>query len=496
MGMPLRFNIFTSGSTPPDYFARFPVQVAVLFSPQDAEFAAAFKHIFLRLDQMTGQKVVFVAVLDPPEDWKTVAANREFWSRHVQEAGRAGVSYDDGVVVREIARLFRVPWHALPALVVSTNLWNTEYVVASTSASQIEEQLRRLTHLVSHWGKPNTGHVADTLSTLAGYEVDYFPPSEQLRERLDSTYRMLNTDIHKSSQDNFHRQAARELYAVQKALSHSRWSPDKSSRNQSLRENDIDDRSDATDSVLEDASGRLVAPATVAARFADTLFSGSKHLQSSINHLEDESRVMIQTALRVGNFLEMDEDGQFSLSPLNRGRVGRNNEGTRTDFAPGVQGALKAFELEIYLSIIQAARKSRTIDMPGFFARYRPNLRRSLAEVNTGNNYIKDINQQDRSSRSSDRHKFLPLGDAWHVAKTMYNSREETLVSVLQDCLNKPLPTDFFAAWEFLFHTRNDASHTRPLTRRDYESVLQKSLSSNTLEMLVAIKTCLSGSHL
>jgi hypothetical protein len=338
------------------------------------------------MDQLTGQHVVFFAALDPPEDWKVAATNREFWNRHVQETGKTGVSCDDSVVVREIARLFRVPWHALPALVVSTNLWNAEYVVASTSSSQIEEQLRRLTYLVDQWGRPNTGHVSETLSSLAGYEVDYFPPSEQLRERLHNTYRMLNTDVHGDihSQEHSRRLVARELKSVQTDLSQSRRLSNNSSRRQALIENDSLYYSDVDDSVLEDACGRLVAPATIAAKLDDTLYGASSYSQSSVKHLEEESHIMVQTALRVGNFLEMDEDGQFPVVPMHKKRIGRSNADTYTDFAPGVQGALKAFELEINLSVIQAARKARTIEMPNFFARYCPYLRGNLGQVNTG----------------------------------------------------------------------------------------------------------------
>src|SRR5713226_2548446 len=105
MAFPLRSNIFRDGTYEQNYFSQFPVQVAVLFSPTDQDFADAFRSIFLELDKLTGDDVAFFAVLDPPQDWLTQAANRSWWREYREHIGQMGFSIDDRVLFREIMRL-------------------------------------------------------------------------------------------------------------------------------------------------------------------------------------------------------------------------------------------------------------------------------------------------------------------------------------------------------------------------------------------------------
>jgi hypothetical protein len=140
MGVPLRSNIFKRGTDEHQYFRRFPVQVVVLFSPGDRAFADAFRDLFTRLEGLTGDDVAFFAVLDPPDEWLRVAGDRQWWREYQARIGRVGFGYDDRVLVREIARLFGVRWHQLPALVVSTDLWTGEFLSCPTSACHVERQ--------------------------------------------------------------------------------------------------------------------------------------------------------------------------------------------------------------------------------------------------------------------------------------------------------------------------------------------------------------------
>jgi hypothetical protein len=133
MGIPLKSNIFKQGTREQRYFARFPIQVAVLFSPDDRKFVEAFREIFLNLDQLTGDHVAFLAVLDPPADWINAARNRKWWREYQGYIAQAGFFYNDSVLMAEIARLFRVAWSSLPSIVVGTNLWTGERVIFLTS---------------------------------------------------------------------------------------------------------------------------------------------------------------------------------------------------------------------------------------------------------------------------------------------------------------------------------------------------------------------------
>lgn len=174
MGIPLKSNIFKQGTIEQRYFARFPIQVAVLFSPDDRKFVEAFREIFLNLDQLTGDHVAFFAVLDPPADWINAARNREWWREYQGYIGQASFSYNDSVLMAEIARLFRVAWSSLPSIVVGTNLWTGERVIFPTLVWDIERQLEALTRLAREWGKPNIDHIYQTLNELIGSEAEIF----------------------------------------------------------------------------------------------------------------------------------------------------------------------------------------------------------------------------------------------------------------------------------------------------------------------------------
>ncbi len=83
---------------------------------------------------------------------------------------------------------------------------------------------------------------------------------------------------------------------------------------------------------------------------------------------------MAETALTLGDFLEGLRNGSLrGISPLQLGTRGRGYARwypSEIDFTPCAQGAWKAFELEINLSIIQAARASISIKMPEYFTVY------------------------------------------------------------------------------------------------------------------------------
>jgi hypothetical protein len=174
MGYPLRSNIFQSGTGEQDYFAGFPIQVAVLFSPTNRQFADSFREVFLKLDHLTGKHVVFFAILDPPADWIEAARGRD-WPQNFRTAFDAsGFSVDDRALVREIARLFGVAWDCLPSIVVGTNLWTGEFITSATTIDEIEHQLAVLTDLARRQGRPEIREIADVLRGSFKFHLEVF----------------------------------------------------------------------------------------------------------------------------------------------------------------------------------------------------------------------------------------------------------------------------------------------------------------------------------
>lgn len=506
MGFPIRTNIFNAGSRAQKYFSRFPIQVAILFNPNDAVFTEYLKAEFANLDRSTGENLAFFAVLDPPSQWLQGHINSQWWQTYKETVGESLFAADDRVLMREVSRLFGIPWHSLPAIVVSTNLWQAEYVICPTSSEHLDIQLDELTKLPDSYGIPNTGHIIATLETICGDQVDHHPPNELTRQQLRTFYNTLNTFSanRELESTDYRNELGRQLDAVERNLDLLR----RNSRSQQLEELDL--LPEAVDAVIEDAAGSLIAPATVAARVLRDLRT-SRNLRDSgdlLSFLDDESSVMIETSIRVGSFLENLAGGELGgLAPLGRrrpqGGYGQNRATRRPndspmfdiDFTPGAQGAWKAFELEVNLSMIQATRAARDIAMPTYFTLHDPALSREQGTVETGRRGNRpitvDINQLDWSDRSSGRHRFISLGDALYLVKAMTSSSNEKLDCVIRQAIGSALPNEVIDAWKEIVRIRNLGSHVHRLDRGDYERLLGVALKPSVLRPMLEIKDAL-----
>lgn len=488
MGHPIRANIFRHGTEEHNYFTRFPVHVAVLFSPQDQLFAPAFKEIFLRLDRLTSDYVAFFAVLDPPSDWLRIAAERPWWRQYGQHGDR-GASLDDRVLVREIARLFGVPWRSLPIIIVSTDLWQGDFVTATTSPYHIEPQLKALTQKAHFWGRPNIGHIYETLKQLH-FETHYHSRNVTLTNRLTNIYEILESGSmggHFSEQ--FRRLLDGNMSDVQYALRalHRRFDdygerdvrPENTLDNSSLRSTDLG----VADETMEDAAGRLVAPATVAARAMNRVVND----KIPTEHLDEESQIMLETSLKIGHLLETMSQGM--LGKLDQFHIGRRGyHPSRLDFSPGAQGAWKSLELEVNLSVIQAARASRSIPMPRCFAIYDADIPQERGSIRTAGGWKADVNQKDIFLESSRRHRFLPLGEALCVIEALRGNIDESFDNVVRFCINQDLPNPIIEALRAVSVLRNKGSHTAMLSFADYSTVLNFVIDTNVLSPLFLIK--------
>lgn len=253
--------------------------------------------------------------------------------------------------------------------------------------------------------------------------------------------------------------------------------------------------------LVEDINARLIAPAVVATKVFNIISNSIPNIASS---LEEESVVMIETALNVGAFLEYISSEHISGIGLMSLRAGRKEgfhpEDTnyKIDFTPGVQGIWKAFELEVNLSLIQVVRKARNIKMPDNFGIYDKTTPVETSKVmtgfdNKGNTIYKDINQKDWRNKKNKRHSFLTLGEAKHVIKVMIDNEHERFNEEIATCLGYTMPQIFMDNWNTINKIRNKATHIKPIGYDDYKTVLDKVMSVQTLDIITKIKEELCG---
>lgn len=499
MGFPLRSNIFQIGTSEQRYFKRFPIQVAVLFSPTDQQFNDAFRELFLSLDKLTGESLAFFAVLDPPADWREAAASRSWWQRYREMIGEIGFSFDERTLVNELSRLFGVAWSELPVLIASTDLWTGELVIVPTTPWHIERQLTELTRLVDMWGAPGIEQIFEALDDMSNSDVRYQSANDDRRYRLHRVYGALDSYLPRQQGldiERFRRYTDRELRdTMQGGLL------DRVRQRHREEGREIEQDNKLVEETITEVAGRLVAPATVAMRALHVL--RERDVLPDYENLSEESIVMIQTALNVGNYLEsLATNAIQGLAPLNlrdpNRDIRRNPDWAMpVDYTPGAQGTWKALELELNLSVIQAARAARQIQMPQYFALYVDRFSKQHSRIQTRTNHrgqpeYRDLNARDPHHPHTGRHKFFTLGESWAITQAMLRDSDEVMHQVIHQSIGQPLPQYVFDCWHEVYQIRNGASHTHPLSRNEYERVIDRAIMSRMLIPLMQLKQALS----
>jgi hypothetical protein len=473
MGFPLRSNIFAPGTNEHRHFSKFPLQIAVLFSPEDQDFSSAFRDRLVDLHRLTGEDIAFFAVLDQPTSWLRIAAGRSGQSQYRAGLGPSDFTYDDKALLHELARLFGVEWRQFPALVISPNLWNGEHIVVPSNPDLFEPQIQALTTLVKERGRPTVSQIIQTMQETFSVTAAYNQGSGEFPLRLHHFYRVLDTYTMTvtfgTERDAVDWTQMEEDYKRAAGLLQRRFSHHGGE--------DLLDDNDAAQAIIADVSGFLIPSAVVAAKSG--LAPASSNRKVPFHLLEQESQAEMVTAQLILSFFEiLDHSGVLRPDlPI--------------DYAPAAQGLWKAYEREINYSLIQAARAARTVPMPEYFTLYYPDLLPEKAKVQTSKSRTADINQRDNKLQGVGAHVFLPLGTAMHVIKSLLDNPQEELGALIQRTLGGPLPPGFFDDWGQITDIRNEGSHVHLLDHADALTATRLVLDSGHLPVLHAIKQAL-----
>ena len=130
--------------------------------------------------------------------------------------------------------------------------------------------------------------------------------------------------------------------------------------------------------------------------------------------------------------------------------------------------------------------------MPEFFTLFVPDFPKAKSRVDTGRRKH-DLNTLDWERPHTGLHRFLTLGNAWYVVRTLLDDSGESLSAVIRRSLGHSLPQDLLDRWRAVNGIRNKGSHVSPLNQSDYHEVLDNVIRSRMLEALVRIKQALRG---
>lgn len=492
MGYPIRANIFRPGTRENRHFARFPLQIMALYSPSDKSYAGVMHDLFLHLDLLTGRDVVFFAVLDPPADWLQSGLGRSWWDKNREMFGFTGISYDQDLpLLHEIARQFHVGWSELPVLIVSTNLWNNEYAIVQSNPFLVEKQFSSLTQIVREWGEPDLSTVIMELEEKVGQRVLYHAAESQENRVIQRTFDTLATYDPSTKEVNnrywryFAPNAIRTANAVLYKLRHPE-NPDFRARRSFEVDREVIGQDEAYYSQMyAEAQSILVAPASVLRQYRQMYDEQKPEI---VADLEEESQIMVEGAATNTRFLEYQLRDNPSLRD-------------RTDFASGASGLWRTLENEINFSIVQAARAARAFIMPEHYVLFVKNYPKDKCKVQTGINkkgepLFTNINNHDDRHPLSTRHKFLMLGEAYHVVKSMHGNGQENFDAVINSCKTTDnfLPC-FLKDLQPIIDIRNPASHNRPLAFSDYQYIWDSIIGHGLLVGLMRIKQIMRSSR-
>ena len=299
---------------------------------------------FTDLDEITGCKLLFFALVDPPKEWSERSRQREYYKsiRGAQELSNpenALTSIDKDITAFILAENLKIPRGALPCLVITSDFRSTD------------------SHL---WVRTCAEHVFTQLTSLGAMAKNKYP-MHKICDRIDlcegSGFTVLENSLAKALND-----ALDFIIAIN--------SPDLNLREQVIRrcekdltntlsnlENKLDMYKKKGPDDEEKFEGLCERIASFLADFNTDNLSRDDFINIDPQFLEDDSNRLLEVAHKAMHLLEKYITNEEEI-----------------DYTPGVICLGKAFEREINLSVVNWMRKLYGVELPKYFNQYQPNL--------------------------------------------------------------------------------------------------------------------------
>lgn len=414
------------------------------------DFHRAISDIFDDLDYATGDKFLFFALVDPPEEWVTNAANRKYYNhlksweaKALLEPRNTIISKDKSIAALSLAKSLEIPIEELPCLVITTDFSFNDVHWVKTCPDHVMRQLVRLGSIAARSENLDLDILKNEIDLCggSGFESLNFSMAKALSDVL--SFVILENDV-------FHDEKHRALKQAQETLRELRddliqlksiFRDSRAEEIDSFWRGKLDEQ---LDEELENLCVRIASfLALVNPRPPLNLVD---FININEDFLEPDSITMLKTAHGVINFL--DNPSSPRLSPAD------------VDYTPGVICLAKVFEREINLSIVHWIRKSLGVELPTYFNKYQERLA-AIYQLQR-----EHINFNKQKGRFGD--KWLPPG----IGQSLMVHRHLTHGNPLTE------PEQFLQQyWEKIKDVRNKAAHT-DLVDKGSVSVVQAALNT------------------
>ena len=399
------------------------------------DFDRAISMNFDRLDHTSGDKLLFFALVDPPEEWLRYARGRSyhrlpFEAEQLYNPRNAITSTDRSITAFSLAKSLDIPYDSLPCLVITPNFSSHCFTWVRTDPWYVSGQINELGYIASreriHSDPSSLQRIAARIDPCEGSRTKPLEVSlaKALADVLSFIIEPDNSEIRERVQN-----AITELANDMRVL-----------------KEEIEKRASLGPDHLEELYSQLDDLCEKIALFLSHLNSGSNsHLNDFIEIdtklLEVDSRIILKTSHMLNDWL--------ARSPT---RI--------IDYTPVTLCLAKVFEREINLSVGHWLRQDLGIKLPRYFNKYQP-ATKAILQATEG--------AIDFNRRKDNKWEPPPIG----ASRRAYNLKADQMVH----WLHLPIQQGFSEHWKTIQNERNDAAHTRVMNERSVCNI-QNSLNN------------------
>jgi len=449
----------------------------IIHDPEEhQDFGRQISFAFDRLDFVTGEKLLFFALVDPPPDWLAHAQHRPYYKRLnswdninrrfsnenelVRETSEllnpknAIFSGNESATAFSLANTLGIPSENLPCIVVTPDFSDERFLWFRTCPEHLEEQLTKLAYLAA---RNSTGFDA-----IRGENLDLCNGSgdKSLEGNLAKALSdVLSFIIAGNSSDSWLRRQALEQAQGTISKLHTALS--------NLKSNFQESNAEEMDKLCLNLASFISHLNTKKDLKLDDFIPVSKEF------FENDSYQILKTAHRVFNLLVSEQDdAKYSLELKES-----------LDFTPGIICLAKVFEKEANLSVVHWIRKELGVSLPSYFNKHQPYFQAKLTPSFRGGREI------DFNVKRGGKWLAPGIGQSEIACKELSQSR---------------LPQGWDASswdllltnWQAIREKRNEAAHTEMVDESSLmivkNSLMNLSLS-HIFEKFHRMKTEYSG---
>lgn len=337
---------------------QFNVFAFILHDPEShPEFDVFLDNAFCELDTMTGERLLFFALVNPGREWLARREQFPFHRRVRQFEYRAAdlrvkplFTSDPSASAYALSWALGIPPDQLPVMLVTNNLRDRSYLCTSTSVYTLRDQLNYLREVSQRKVYDNL-ELSNQLMNIHGFEdlreyhqtldIPYLDSS--LADTLSNVLSFIYTagDNHEGGNRLARYRVDKVLNDLQKAMKNKK---------KELTE---------SETAISD-----IETIGIQIGYLISILTGGHFHQNNLlgidrRFLEKDSWRMITTAINVREYLS---------------GLGMHRPGFEPDFSSAAICLAKFFEREVNLSFVHWIRRYLGVHLPMYFDRYEPNL--------------------------------------------------------------------------------------------------------------------------